>query len=99
MKSTSLTLFTAMIVFATLATPVLLASQDNQNSKHAKFITFDAPGAANGTVANFISPVGAIVGWYSDANNAIHGFVRNPDGVFTTIDVPGACGAYCFGTM
>ena len=101
MKSKSLTLFTAMIVFVALATPVSLGAQDIQNSHHAKFITFDAPGAGSttglsywgnpqGTYASFINPAGVIVGAYADKNWLYHGFVRYPDGSFKKIDVPGA---------
>ncbi len=31
-----------------------------------------------------------ITGTYTDANRVSHGFVRNPGGVITTFDVPGA---------
>ena len=38
---------------------------------------------------------GAITGYYLDAIFLNHGFLRDPDGRFTTIDVPGAgTGAY-----
>ena len=37
-----------------------------------------------------INSAGTIVGNYSDANNAIHGYLRSPDGTFTTIDAPNA---------
>lgn len=60
--------------------------------------TFDAPGA--GTTANAppqgtfpcmetcINSSGAITGFYYDANYAVHGFVRQPDGSITTFDAP-----------
>jgi hypothetical protein len=33
---------------------------------------------------------GAITGYYLDANNVYHGFVRSPQGKVTTFDAPGA---------
>jgi transposase len=39
---------------------------------------------------NDINPSRAIAGWYADAGNVNHGFVRAPDGGFTRLDVPGA---------
>jgi hypothetical protein len=39
-----------------------------------------------------INPSGAITGWYTDSNNASHGFVRAPDGTITEFDVPGDSG-------
>jgi hypothetical protein len=41
--------------------------------------TFDVPGAGTGlfqgTIPAAINPAGAIVGWYVDASNVIHGFL------------------------
>ena len=61
------------------------------------FTTFDAPGAGTdpfqGTItASFsgLNPAGAIVGWYVDASNVNHGYVRARDGTFTTFEAPGA---------
>ena len=58
---------------------------------------FDAPGAGTeagqGTMggwAQCINPVGTIVGYFIDANNVIHGFVRDHGGVITTLEAPGA---------
>ncbi len=48
-------------------------------------ITF--PGAVN-TYGDFVNAAGAVVGSYTDANGMFHGFIRNPDGNFTTIDLP-----------
>ena len=52
-------------------------------------ITFDVPGAVNGTVASSINAAGAITGSYFDVNFISHGFLRAPEGAFTTFDVPG----------
>ena len=37
-----------------------------------------------------INPKGQIAGYYTDANAAGHGFLRETDGTFATFDVPGA---------
>lgn len=67
-------------------------------SHEGKFTTFEAPGADttpgsyNGTIPSSINDFGAIAGSYYDANGFGHGFLRNPDGMFTTFDVPGVGG-------
>ena len=45
------------------------------------------PGAVN-TYGDFVNAAGAVVGSYVDADGRPHGFIRNPDGSFTTIDIP-----------
>ncbi len=45
------------------------------------------PGAVT-TYADFVNAAGAVVGSYLDADGMPHGFIRNPDGSFTTIDIP-----------
>jgi hypothetical protein len=63
-----------------------------------QFITFQAPGADttagsyNGTYPSGINDLGTITGNYWDANGFSHGFLRSPNGNFTTFDVPGAGG-------
>jgi hypothetical protein len=37
-----------------------------------------------------LNDLGAITGIYLDANNVYHGFVRSPEGAFTTFEAPGA---------
>jgi hypothetical protein len=67
-------------------------------SPEGKFTTFDAPGADtnandfNGTFPNAINDAGAITGVCYDANNVGHGFLRSPEGTFTTFDAPGSVG-------
>lgn len=64
-------------------------------SPGGRIITFDAPGASftaafgYGTTPESINDAGAITGHYGDANGLYHGFLRGPDGKFTTFDVPG----------
>jgi len=53
------------------------------------FITFDAPGATNGTNPASINPPGAITGSYLDANFVGHAFLRATNGTITPFDVPG----------
>ena len=63
-----------------------------------KLKTFDVPGAGTGSYQGTGCPgcnlglnqLGAIAGIYSDANSVNHGFLRSPDGKFTTFDAPGA---------
>ena len=63
-----------------------------------KLKTFDIPGAGTGSYQGTGCPgcglglnqLGAIAGIYSDANSVNHGFLRSPDGKFTTFDSPGA---------
>jgi hypothetical protein len=60
-----------------------------------KITTFDAPGAgtltgsAQGTVAYSINLEGAIAGQYQDGSFIYHGFLRSPEGLITTFDIPG----------
>jgi hypothetical protein len=56
--------------------------------------TFDAPGAGTGpgqgTIPFAINPAETITGYYIDAGDARHGFLRARDGAITTFDAPGA---------
>jgi hypothetical protein len=57
---------------------------------------FDDPNAGTsayqGTAAYTLTPKNTVTGLYIDARNVWHGFERDSEGVFTTIDVPGASG-------
>ena len=57
-------------------------------------ITFDAPGAGTGpnqgTFGYAINLGRTIMGFYLDASNVYHGFVRATDGGITTFNAPGA---------
>ena len=62
------------------------------------YVTFDAPGASNGTFPTAVSGSGLIVGNYNDANSLSHGFLRAQNGTFVNVDVPGAVyGTYAYG--
>jgi hypothetical protein len=66
--------------------------------------TFDPPGSTNTSVGPGgepfagppINPAGAISGSYFDTSGAEHGFLRAPDGTFTTINAPGAVNGTAF---
>lgn len=87
----------ATSLIAALAIPVqpTASGQDRWNSG---FIVFDAPNSGApvcapfgcGTYGYATNSWGTIVGYYIDPNNISHGFLRSPDGHFTTIDAPGA---------
>jgi hypothetical protein len=71
------------------------------SAQQPRIITFDAPGADtkpgdnNGTYTSGINAWGAVTGSYQDKNETYRGFLRRPDGKFTTFEVPGAdLGAY-----
>jgi hypothetical protein len=66
-----------------------LALSVSASAKHPTIITFDPPGSIL-TEALAINPAGTIAGGYLDASNVVHGFLRVPDGTFTTFDAPGA---------
>ena len=50
-------------------------------------LTITFPGAV-ATYGDFVNAAGAVVGSYVDADRMPHGFIRHPDGSFTTIDLP-----------
>lgn len=55
-----------------------------------RIITFDAPGAGQGTFGLGMTPSQVIEGFYVDGGGASHGFLRMPNGSITTFDVPQA---------
>jgi probable HAF family extracellular repeat protein len=69
-----------------------MAVQGNGQPTYA-FTTLEVPGSSwldnNGISANGINASGQIVGYYTDANYRSHGFLFN-QGIYTTLDVPGA---------
>jgi hypothetical protein len=55
------------------------------------FVTFDVPGAVNGTSPVGINNGGSITGGYGDnIGSGAHGFIRTTNGLFVTFDIPGA---------
>lgn len=63
-----------------------------RRSADGGYLVFDAP-TATFTFATAIDDRGDIVGEYMDVSSIIHGFLRNSEGSFTTIDVPGIPGS------
>jgi hypothetical protein len=68
------------------------------------FTTFDVPGAGTtqyqGTQpasTDGITDAGAIAGTYSDIDSESHGFLRTPDGTYTSFDPAGSFGTYVSG--
>ena len=97
MKSEKLMSIAAIALLVALAIPVSLAAQDNWHNKNGKIITFNAPGAGTGSgqgtfdfFLDVLNELGAITGYYVDANNVSHGYVRAPNGAITTFNVKGA---------
>ncbi len=87
-------LFAAMTVVA-LCTLALNAAA---SAGEPKITVLDAPGAGTGSNQGTgcfgctfgLNQWGAIAGTYLDANNVYHGFLRSPEGKFTTFEAPGA---------
>jgi hypothetical protein len=73
----------------------------NAGQKKTSITTFDAPlagtAAGQGTFPSGVNDSGAITGFVRDANVARHGFLRAPDGTFSSFDDPnaGICSASC----
>jgi hypothetical protein len=53
------------------------------------FTPFDTPAAIYGIFATSMNAEGLIAGYYTDASNNTHAFLRDSHGVVTTIDPPG----------
>ena len=62
-----------------------------------EFTTIDHPKATLETAPYGINNRGQIAGIYADADRTTHAFLRDQDGVYTTIDVPGASVTFPFG--
>jgi hypothetical protein len=106
MKSEILISISALPLLATLAIPLRVAAQGQEDSSQcrhqSKLIEFDAPDAGKGpgsplcylacpgTLAYNNNPQGTVTGYYVDLNNLVHGFLRARDGTITQFDAPGA---------
>jgi len=98
MKSRTRTLICGMTLFAAMAISVQLSAQGQQKGLNSalspQITTFSAPHAGKGyqqgtfPLDNNVS--GTITGYYQDARNVYHGFVRTADGTLTPFDPPGA---------
>ena len=89
----SVRLASVLLVLVALVISIQLPARASM-APSPMIITFDAPGAGTGagqgTTAVSISTSGAIAGWYIDANDVAHGFLRARGGTITTFDAPGA---------
>lgn len=77
------------LVFAISLATLGFVLSANANERKTAIITFDAPDAGTNAFGTFplgINLAGAIEGYFLDAGNTFHGFLRAPDGTFTTID-------------
>lgn len=87
MKSRTLTLISGMTLLAAMTISVPLYAQPT-------ITTFSAPhagaGFQQGTFALNNNVAGAITGYYQDAKNVYHGFVRTSGGTLIAFDPPGA---------
>jgi probable HAF family extracellular repeat protein len=58
---------------------------------------FTVPGSTGfGTTAGCINSPGQVVGYFEDASDMFHGFLKNGS-TFTQIDVPGAIATFAYG--
>lgn len=68
------------------------------SAQEAHIVTFDAPGAGTsggqGTFVSGINEFGGIAGYYVDANNVSHSFLRDASGKITTFDPPGTANVF-----
>jgi chitodextrinase len=62
----------------------------------ATITVFDVPNAV-GTFASAIGTDGSVTGYWLDASYNYHGFVRAPDGTFTTFDPKGSVSTLPYG--
>jgi probable HAF family extracellular repeat protein len=88
------------LVFA-LSTLLIAAAWPQQALAEHQIATIDPPGAGTaqgqGTFPIQILNSGVVVGFYVDAKNVSHGFLRSAHGKYTTIDVPESTGTTAYG--
>jgi uncharacterized membrane protein len=84
------------LIRATVFGGVLSMSTHAAQNDSGEIISFEVPGADitpgdyNGTYPSAINDWGVITGYYEDANDEVHGFIRTPDGKYIAFDAPGA---------
>ena len=72
-----------------LLLPCTLELSFSAAAQEVNYISFDPPGSTF-TQPYSINREGAITGYYDDAQNKSHGFLRARDGTITTFDPPGS---------
>jgi hypothetical protein len=81
-------------LLACTMTSMLLLNTIARSASCGTITTYDVPGASTepllGTQPLAINPAGTITGFYYDAGDVLHGFVRAGNGTITTFDVPDA---------
>jgi hypothetical protein len=81
-------------IAALMLTTLMLVVAATTGATAQTFTTFDAPGAGTGayegTFGGGINTAGVIAGYYNDASDVYHGYVRAANGKITTFDSPGA---------
>jgi len=61
------------------------------------YTTFDIPLATQGIEVVAVNNSGQVAGWYWDAEGRTHGFLWQPNGQLTTIDIPGGSEVFIWG--
>lgn len=97
MKISKSSIMLVVCAFVALLFPPQLSAQghcDDSWFPGPKLVEFDAPNAGTapglGTQPLANNSECAIVGYYQDANEVFHGFLRKPDGKIIALDAPGA---------
>lgn len=91
--------FNAILSSLLVAAAVIFCPSADAAGAAGQIISFDVPGSACQpaffwcTQAFSINASGAVIGWYADSTQAMHGFLREADGSFVGIDPPAtSCG-------
>ena len=70
--------------------PFSLSSYAANINGEATYVSFAVPGAIQGTFPMSINASMTVTGYYNPSSTETRGFLRDPDGTFTTFDIPGA---------
>ena len=70
--------------------PFSLSSYAANINGEATYVSFSVPGAIQGTFPMSINASMTVTGYYNPSSTETRGFLRDPDGTFTTFDIPGA---------
>ena len=99
-RDISLSAILGIAIFALL---IQASPAQGQTGGAATFTSFDVSsagtGSRQGTAVMSINAAGDLLGVYTDANSALHGYVRAANGTISTISVPGASTYKYHGTI
>jgi hypothetical protein len=70
--------------------PFSLSSYAANINGEATYVSFSVPGAIQGTFPMSINASMTVTGYYNPSSTETRGFLRDPDGTFTTVDIPGS---------